>query len=60
MMVASMTNGRVGYADDGLMEETVIRYLLDDVKREGLTANATLIESRMRARETIWAGERYP
>ncbi|OJT05990.1 hypothetical protein TRAPUB_3177 [Trametes pubescens] len=60
MTVASMTNGRVGYADDGLMEETVIRYLLDDVKREGLTANATLIESRMRARETIWAGERYP
>lgn len=60
MTVASMTNGRVGYADDGLMEETVIRYLLDDVKREGLTANATLIESRMRARETVWAGERYP
>ncbi|KAJ2988839.1 hypothetical protein NUW54_g8986 [Trametes sanguinea] len=50
----------VGYADDGLMEETVIRYLLDDLQREGLTANATLVESRMRARENVWAGERYP
>ncbi|KAI0367296.1 hypothetical protein BV20DRAFT_569238 [Pilatotrama ljubarskyi] len=60
MTVASMTNGRVGYADDGLMEETVIRYLLDDLKREGLTTNATLVESRMRERENVWAGERYP
>ncbi|KAI0644006.1 hypothetical protein C8Q79DRAFT_1002030 [Trametes meyenii] len=58
--VASMTNGRVGYANDGLMEETVVRYLLDDLKREGLTANATLVESRMQAREKVWAGERYP
>ncbi|KAI0828505.1 hypothetical protein BC628DRAFT_1316608 [Trametes gibbosa] len=60
MTVASMTNGRVGYASDGLMEETVIRYLLDDLYREGLTANATLVEGRMRARENAWAGERYP
>ncbi|OSC98881.1 hypothetical protein PYCCODRAFT_1480292 [Trametes coccinea BRFM310] len=60
MTIATMTNGRVGYADDGLMEETVIRYLLDDLQREGLTANATLVESRMRARENVWAGERYP
>ncbi|RDX49433.1 hypothetical protein OH76DRAFT_530269 [Lentinus brumalis] len=60
MTVATMTNGRVGYANDGLMEETVIRYLLDDLKREGLTANATLVESRMQAREKVWAGERYP
>ena len=60
MTVATMTDGQVGYADDGLMEETVIRYLLDDLKREGLAANATLVESRMKARETIWAGERFP
>ena len=60
MTVATMTNGRVGYANDGLMEETVIRFLLDDLKREGLTANATLVESRMQARERVWAGERYP
>ncbi|KAG5733784.1 hypothetical protein E4T56_gene8209 [Termitomyces sp. T112] len=55
-----MTGGRVGFANDGLMGETVIRYLLNDLKREGLTVNATLIESRMRARENVWAGERYP
>ncbi|KII94313.1 hypothetical protein PLICRDRAFT_50293 [Plicaturopsis crispa FD-325 SS-3] len=58
--VATMTDGAVGYADDGLMEETVIRYLLQDLKREGLEANATLVEARMRARENVWAGERYP
>ena len=58
--VVRMTQGDVGYADDGLMDETVIRFLLEDLKREGLTANATLVENRMKARETIWAGERYP
>ncbi|KAF8079162.1 hypothetical protein FPV67DRAFT_1404202 [Lyophyllum atratum] len=58
--VSTMTNGRVGFANVGLMGETVIRLLLDDLKREGLTANATLVESRMKARETIWAGQRYP
>ncbi|KAH7320403.1 hypothetical protein B0J17DRAFT_697122 [Rhizoctonia solani] len=44
------TNGRVGYADVGLMGETVFLYLLDDLKREGLTANATALEARMKAR----------
>ncbi|PIL27019.1 hypothetical protein GSI_10158 [Ganoderma sinense ZZ0214-1] len=60
LTVSTMTNGRVGYADDGLMEETVILYLLNDLKREGLTTNASLVESRMQAREKVWAGERYP
>ncbi|KAH9915435.1 uncharacterized protein BXZ73DRAFT_106164 [Epithele typhae] len=60
LTVATMTNGRVGYADVGLMEETVIRYLLDDLQREGLSTNATLVESRMKARESIWAGEQFP
>ncbi|KAG6911266.1 hypothetical protein DXG01_002104 [Tephrocybe rancida] len=58
--VTTMTNGKTGFADVGLMGETVIRFLLDDLKREGLTANATLVESRMKARETVWAGQRYP
>ena len=58
--IATMTDGQVGYADDGLMGETVLRLLLDDLKREGLTANFTLVESRMKAREANWAGERYP
>ncbi len=55
-----MTDGGVGYVNDGLMDETVFRFLLDDLKREGLTSNATLIEGRMQARQQVWAGERYP
>ncbi|TFK42072.1 hypothetical protein BDQ12DRAFT_645532 [Crucibulum laeve] len=60
LTVLTMTNGRVGYATDGLMGETVYLLLLDDLKHEGLTANATLLESRMKSRATTWAGERYP
>ncbi|KAH8105026.1 hypothetical protein DFH11DRAFT_1864351 [Phellopilus nigrolimitatus] len=56
----AMTNGSVGYADDGLMEETVLLYLLGDLTREGLLANATAMESRMKERQTIWAATPYP
>lgn len=58
--VMAMTNGRVGYADDGLMDETVLLYLLDDLKREGLAANASAMEARMQARHNIWASEQFP
>ncbi|KLO07806.1 hypothetical protein SCHPADRAFT_894353 [Schizopora paradoxa] len=58
--VLAMTNGEVGYANDGLMDETVFLYLLEDLKREGLTANATIMESRMKARQAVWAATRYP
>ncbi|KAF8711946.1 hypothetical protein RHS03_01649, partial [Rhizoctonia solani] len=54
------TNGRVGYADVGLMGETVFWYLLDDLKREGLGANATVLESRMKSRADRWSSEPYP
>ncbi|KAG8742233.1 hypothetical protein FRC10_001779 [Ceratobasidium sp. 414] len=54
------TNGQVGYADVGLMGETVFLYLLDDLKREGLSANATALETRMKTRATRWGGEPYP
>ncbi|KAK7680558.1 hypothetical protein QCA50_016340 [Cerrena zonata] len=60
LTVKRMTDGGVGYTNDGLMDETVFRMLLDDLQREGLTANASLVESRMSAREQVWAGERYP
>ncbi|KAF5340490.1 hypothetical protein D9758_014565 [Tetrapyrgos nigripes] len=60
LTVQSMTNGRVGFANDGLMGETVIRLLLDDLKREGLTTNATFVESRMRTRWTTWSQTRFP
>ncbi|KAF8807874.1 hypothetical protein BYT27DRAFT_7098273 [Phlegmacium glaucopus] len=60
LTVLSMTDGDVGFSGDGLMGETVILYLLDDLKREGLMVNATLIENRMKARAITWSGERYP
>lgn len=58
--VLAMTNGQVNYVDDGLMNETVFLYLLNDLKREGYTANATLMESKMKARHDVWATERFP
>jgi hypothetical protein len=60
LTVLTMTNGQIDYANDGLMGETVLLYLLDDLKREGLTTNATAVQSRMQQRATTWAGERYP
>ena len=60
LTVLTITDGQVGYADDGLMDETVIRFLLEDLKREGLATNATAVENRMQARAEIWAAERYP
>jgi len=60
LTVAAFTNGEVGYADDGLMGETVLRYLLSDLQREGLTTNATLVQNRMEARWKIWSTNRFP
>ena len=60
LTVNRMTQNNVGYTNDGLMDETVIRVLLDDLKREGLSGNASLVESKMRARASVWAGEQFP
>ncbi|KAF7347264.1 hypothetical protein MVEN_01481500 [Mycena venus] len=60
LTVSAMMSPSVGYNDDGLMGETVLRLLLDDLKREGLTQNATFVETKMRTRWTIWSTERYP
>ncbi|PPQ73464.1 hypothetical protein CVT24_007555 [Panaeolus cyanescens] len=60
LTVNFMTAGRVGYVNVGLMGETVILNLLEDLKREGQTSNANLVESRMKSRATVWAGQRYP
>lgn len=60
LTVNFMTNGTVGFVDDGLMGETVLVNLLEDLKREGQTDNANLIESRMRSRARVWASERFP
>jgi hypothetical protein len=60
LTVNSMTNGRVGYANVGLMGETVLRLLLDDLKREGLTSAASTVESRMRSRWSAWSTQSFP
>ncbi|KAF7307539.1 hypothetical protein MIND_00548700 [Mycena indigotica] len=58
--VKAMMSSSVGFNLDGLMGETVIRYLLDDLTREGLTANATFVQAQMRMRWSGWSTERYP
>ena len=55
-----MSQPSVGYTNDGLMGETVFRVLLDDLQREGLTANATLVHGIMQARAKTWSTERFP
>ncbi|RYG25207.1 hypothetical protein EON82_07970 [bacterium] len=51
---------RVGYWRLGLMDGTVFVALLDDLKREGWTEKATLIEARMKERADRWKEEAYP
>lgn len=58
--IQSATIGGRANENDGLMDETGFRLILEDLKREGLTTNASLVESRMKARQAIWATERYP
>ncbi|KAJ7053973.1 hypothetical protein C8F01DRAFT_1165532 [Mycena amicta] len=58
--IKAMMSGSVGFNLDGLMGETVIRYLLDDLNREGLTTNATFVQAQMKTRWTGWSTERYP
>ena len=48
------------YGDDGLMGETVWSYLLDSLRIENLTAEASNMESLMRARQRVWASESDP
>jgi hypothetical protein len=51
---------RVGYWRLGLMDGSVFVALLDDLKREGWTEKAALIEARMRERADRWKNEPYP
>lgn len=50
----SSGNVLVGYADDGLMGETVWGEILKDLDREGLTNETTLYEAAMQARAENW------
>ncbi|KAJ6506867.1 hypothetical protein C8R45DRAFT_894337 [Mycena sanguinolenta] len=60
LTVQSMMSRSVGFNTDGLMGETVIRLLLSDLQREGLTANATFVQAQMQTRWKLWSTERFP
>ncbi|KAJ7755823.1 hypothetical protein B0H16DRAFT_1539767 [Mycena metata] len=60
LTVQAMMSKQDGFNTDGLMGETIIRILLDDLMREGLTANATFVEAQMKTRWTLWSTERFP
>ncbi|KAJ7018382.1 hypothetical protein C8F04DRAFT_1151781 [Mycena alexandri] len=60
LTVQAMMSRQVGFNTDGLMGETIFRILLDDLMREGLTANATFVEAQMKSRWTLWSTERFP
>jgi len=53
-------SGRVGYAELGLMEGTIFLELLQDLKREGWTAQATELERLVKKRADRWREEAYP
>ena len=52
--------GGVGYVNVGLMDGDVFLLLLDDVKREGWTAQSDYLEAAMKQRADRWNSEAYP
>ncbi|KAH8835012.1 hypothetical protein DL96DRAFT_18758 [Flagelloscypha sp. PMI_526] len=58
--INAMMSGSVGYNLVGLMGETVYLSVLLDLKREGLTSQATTVENNMKTRWNVWKSERYP
>lgn len=61
-MTARDANGRprVWYVDKGLMDGNVFLLVLEDLKREGWSEKAVLLEARMKARADHWISEAYP
>ena len=53
-------NPTVWYVDTGLMEGDIFVNLLKDLKREGWTEKAALIEARMKARTDHWRSAKFP
>lgn len=58
--VIRVTKSDIWYNDVGLMGETVFGHILDDLKREGRTSQATAVENAMRARATVWNSQEIP
>jgi hypothetical protein len=52
--------GGVGYVNVGLMDGDVFLLLLDDLKHEQWTDQATYLEGAMKQRADRWKGEAYP
>lgn len=48
------------YTQFGQMEGDVFVYILNDLKREGMTAQAGTLEAAMRGRAQHWSTEEYP
>jgi hypothetical protein len=57
---ARINKNDVGYRDVGLMGETVFGEILQDLKREGKSTEATSLESIMRSRATLWNSQEIP
>jgi len=55
-------NGRynVGYLNTGLMEGDIFLLVLEDLKREGWTQQATQLETQMKARADRWSQQAFP
>lgn len=56
----AMTRYAHDLAQFGQMEGDIFVAVLDDLQREGMTAEASTLESAMRARADIWQKEPYP
>lgn len=56
----AMTRHAAHYAQYGQMEGTVFLEILRDVKREGWTAQAEALETKMRERAAVWSRLSYP
>lgn len=51
---------RVGYVELGLMGGTIFQRVLEDLKHENWTTQASEIEAQMKERTERWKGEAYP
>ncbi|KAL5366247.1 hypothetical protein BJX96DRAFT_182433 [Aspergillus floccosus] len=56
----SAGNGMVGYSRLGLMGETVVGYLLEDLRREGWSREADAVEMAMKLRADAWDSQPAP
>ncbi len=56
----AMTKFAGYYTQFGQMEGDIFVFVLDDLKREGMTADAAALEAMLKVRADKWKGEEYP